>query len=76
VPILFRRAGAQKVMPAGLAVAAITTAGYAGILIGPAGVGFVGRIGGLPMAFWMLTALMCLDTLSARVVTGQGQKSG
>jgi predicted MFS family arabinose efflux permease len=76
VPVLFRRAGTQKVMPAGLAVAAITTAGYAGILIGPAGVGFVAKIGGLPMAFWMLTALMCLVTLSARIVTGQGRKSG
>jgi len=39
-------------MPSGLAVAAITTAGYAGILICPAGVGFVAKIGGLPMAFW------------------------
>jgi hypothetical protein len=76
VPVLFRRAGKQKVMPARLAVAAITTAGYAGILIGPAGVGFVAKIGGLPMAFWMLTALMCLVTLSARIVAGQGQKSG
>ena len=68
VPVLFRRAGTQKVMPVGLAVAAITTAGYAGILMGPAGVGFVAKIGGLPMAFWMLAALMCLVTLSARVV--------
>jgi hypothetical protein len=32
-------------MPVGLAVAAITTAGYAGILMGPAGVGFVAKIG-------------------------------
>lgn len=72
VPVLFRRAGAQGVMPTGLAVAAITTAGYAGILIGPAGVGFVAKIGGLPMAFWMLTALLCLVTLLAHVVTGQG----
>ena len=28
VPVLFRGAGAQRAMPAGLAVAAITTAGY------------------------------------------------
>lgn len=69
VPILFRRAGAQKVMPAGLAVAAITTAGYTGVLVGPAGVGFIAKLAGLPMAFWMLAALMFLVTLSARVVT-------
>ena len=69
VPVLFRRAARQTVMPTGLAVAAITTAGYAGILIGPAGVGFVARLDGLSTAFWLLAALMGLVTLSARIVT-------
>ena len=32
VPVLFRAAGAQRAMPAGHAVAAITIAGYSGIL--------------------------------------------
>jgi hypothetical protein len=58
-------------MPAGLAIAAITTCGYAGILVGPAGVGFVARLAGLPAAFAMLAALMGLVTLSARVVTAK-----
>lgn len=75
VPVLFRRAARQTVMPTGLAVAAITTAGYAGILIGPAGVGFVARVGGLPTAFWLLAALMGLVTLSARVVTGERRQT-
>ena len=69
VPILFRRAAKQTTMPVGLAVVAITTAGYAGILIGPAGVGFVAHVAGLPTAFWILAALMALVTASARVVT-------
>ncbi|UGY12273.1 MFS transporter [Bradyrhizobium septentrionale] len=69
VPILFRRAGAQKVMPRGLAIAAITAVGYAGILVGPAGVGFLAKLAGLPIAFAILAALMCLVTLSARSVT-------
>ncbi|UPK38342.1 MFS transporter [Bradyrhizobium sp. 186] len=73
VPVLFRRAATQTVMPTGLAVAAITTAGYAGILIGPAGVGFVARAGGLPAAFWLLAALMGLVTLSARIVVDPRQ---
>jgi MFS family permease len=68
VPVLFRRAGTQKVMPAALAIAAITTAGYAGVLVGPAGVGFVAKIAGLSIAFWMLAGLMCVVTLSARIV--------
>jgi predicted MFS family arabinose efflux permease len=71
VPVLFRRAASQTAMPTGLAVAAITTAGYAGVLLGPAGIGFVAQAGGLPLAFWMLAALMGLVTLSARAVAAK-----
>jgi predicted MFS family arabinose efflux permease len=71
VPVLFRRAGTQTAMPAGLAVASITTAGYAGVLVGPAGIGFVAHAVGLPTAFWMLAALMCLVTLSAGTVNAK-----
>jgi Na+/melibiose symporter-like transporter len=53
VPILFRQAGAQTVMPSNLAIASVTTLGYAGILAGPAGVGFVAQGTGLPAAFWL-----------------------
>ena len=73
VPVLFRRAGTQTTMPVGLAVAAITTSGYSGILVGPAGVGLLAKFWGLPTAFWMLAALLCLVTLSARLVTGGRQ---
>jgi predicted MFS family arabinose efflux permease len=56
VPVLFRRAAAQTAMPPGLAVAAISTTGYAGILAGPAGIGFIAKAAGLPVAFWILAA--------------------
>jgi len=69
VPVLFRRAGSQTVMPAGLAVAIMSTTGYAGILLGPAVIGFVAQRIGLTNAFWMLPALVCLVPLSSRVVT-------
>ena len=69
VPVLFRRAGAQTVMPAGLAVAALTTTGYAGVLVGPAGIGFVAKATSLPAAFWMLAVLMALVPLTAGRVT-------
>lgn len=69
VPVLFRRAGSQTVMPAGLAVAIISTAGYAGILLGPAAIGFVANNIGLTNAFWMLPALVCLVPLTSRLVT-------
>jgi predicted MFS family arabinose efflux permease len=69
VPVLFRKAGSQHAMPAALAIAAVTTVGYAGILVGPAAIGFVAKAVGLQTAFWMLAALMAVITLSARTVT-------
>ena len=75
VPILFRQAGRQTVMPAGLAIAAVTTIGYAGILAGPAAIGFVAQGIGLPAAFWLLTALLCLVPLCAKAATANGRTS-
>ncbi len=68
VPVLFRLAGSQKVMPSGLAIAAITTCGYAGILLGPAVIGFVAKHVGLTMAFWMIPALLLLVPLCTALV--------
>jgi len=68
VPVLFRKAGSQTVMPPALAVSAMTTTGYAGILAGPAALGFVSKAVGLQNAFWMLAALLCLVPLTARFV--------
>jgi predicted MFS family arabinose efflux permease len=68
VPVLFRRAGSQTVMPPGLAVAAITTSGYAGVLMGPASIGFVAKAVGLNVAFWMLAALLGLAPLLSGIV--------
>jgi predicted MFS family arabinose efflux permease len=69
VPVLFSLAGRQTVMPAALAVAALTTTGYAGILAGPAGIGFLSQAVGLPAAFWLLAGLMALVPISARRAT-------
>jgi hypothetical protein len=57
-------------MPPALAIGAITTLGYAGILVGPAGIGFVAKAIGLKAAFWMLAALMALVPLTARWTAG------
>ncbi|MGJ4930064.1 MFS transporter [Bradyrhizobium sp. HKCCYLS2038] len=73
VPVLFRRAGAQTAMPVGLAVAAVTTAGYSGVLLGPAGIGFVAAATSLSAAFWMLAALLIIVLASAPfVATAKG----
>jgi predicted MFS family arabinose efflux permease len=75
VPILFRRAGTQPAMPPALAIAAITTMGYAGILLGPAVIGFVAEALSLPKAFWILVGLFCIVPLSAHLATANTSRS-
>jgi predicted MFS family arabinose efflux permease len=69
VPVLFSLVGRQTVMPAGLAVASLTAIGYAGILTGPALLGFVSHALSLPAAFWLLAALMALVPIFAQRAT-------
>ncbi len=71
VPALFRRAGAQTSMPPALAIAAMSTLGYAGILAGPAAIGFVAKAASLPFAFCLLAGLMALVPLTARRVAAR-----
>jgi predicted MFS family arabinose efflux permease len=68
VPVLFTAAGAQKAMPVGLAVSAITTIGYAGILAGPAFIGFIARMSSLELSFALIAALLLAVSASARAV--------
>lgn len=68
VPVLFSAAGRQHAMPVGLAVAAMSTLGYAGILVGPAAVGFVAHGLGLPLALGLLAVLMLALPLASRRV--------
>jgi len=65
VPVLFRRCGSVPGTSAAMAVAALTTVGYAGQLMGPAAVGFVSHLASLPVAFWLLAALMAVVPLCA-----------
>lgn len=65
VPVLFRAAGKQTDMPPGLAISAVTTAGYAGILAGPAVIGFVAEAISLQLAFAALGAGMLIIAVSA-----------
>lgn len=58
VPILFSTAGRQSVMPPVLAVASITTLGYAGILAGPAAIGYIASLTSLRTAFALLGLIM------------------
>ena len=71
VPVLFRRCGSVPGTSAAMAVAALTTVGYAGQLMGPAAVGFVSHLASLPVAFWLLAVLMAVVPLCAGLVAGR-----
>ncbi|WP_172339580.1 MFS transporter [Novosphingobium sp. SG751A] len=68
VPVLFRQAASQNQMPAALAIASISTTGYAGVLLGPAAIGLVAKYAGLSMSFVMLAGLVCLVPLCSGLV--------
>lgn len=58
VPVLFTAAGRQTVMPASVAVPAVTTFGYAGVLAGPALIGFIAQATSLTVAFLTVAVLL------------------
>ena len=60
--------GRQTVMPENVAVPAITTLGYAGILVGPAAIGFLGHVAGLSVAFLVVALLLLGVSASGRVL--------
>ncbi len=68
VPIFFSAAGRQEVMPASLAIASVTTTAYAGVLIGPAMIGFAADLTSLPIAFWLLALLIAFVPFTAYLV--------
>lgn len=72
VPVLFSAAGRQTRMPAGLAIAAITTLGYAGILAGPAAIGFVAQLWSLDISFILVAAGLIFVALSWPVSARRG----
>lgn len=68
VPVLYTAVGKQTVMPESIAVPAITTLGYAGILAGPAAIGFIAHASSLSLAFLLIAALLLGVAISGRRV--------
>ncbi|MBR0346520.1 MAG: MFS transporter [Rudaea sp.] len=66
VPAMFSLAGQQKTMPENIAIPAITTLGYAGVLAGPALIGFVAQATSLVTAFVGVAVAMLGVALSMR----------
>ena len=58
VPVLFTAAGRQRAVAESVAVPAVTTLGYAGVLAGPALIGFAAQALGLPAALLIVAILL------------------
>jgi MFS family permease len=68
VPVLYTAAGRQTATPQAVAIPAITSLGYAGILAGPAGIGFIAHQSSLSVAFFCVAALMLVVVASSRLL--------
>ncbi|WP_371369922.1 MFS transporter [Sporomusa rhizae] len=67
VPVLFSVLGRQKVMPTNLAVSTVTTLGYAGILAGPAFIGFIAQAMSLSLALLVVTVMLLVVAASSHI---------
>ena len=68
VPVFFSLIGKQKVMPVNMAVPAVSTLGYAGVLLGPAVIGFLAHQTSLFVAFGLLAGLVALQLIIANYI--------
>ena len=68
VPVLYSAVGKQTVMPEHIAVPAITTLGYAGILAGPAVIGFIAHGSSLATAFLLIGGLLAAVAVSGKIL--------
>ena len=65
VPVLFTAAGRVPGVPPGIGLATVTTIGYAGLLVGPALIGFVADATSLQVAFVLVAAMFAAIAASA-----------
>lgn len=68
VPVFFSLLGKQQDMPISMAVPAVSTLGYLGILMGPAAIGFLAHQTSLYAAFGLLAVLVAVQAVIAAYV--------
>jgi fucose permease len=69
-PVIYRTAGRVPGVPAGAGIATTVGIGYAGLLAGPPGLGFVGKHAGLTSILLCVMVLCCVMAVSSRLVRG------
>lgn len=68
VPIVYGLAGKSKVMSTSVALAAVSTIGFLGFLLGPPVIGFIAELSGLRISFTLIAILGLGTTLLAAKV--------
>ena len=68
VPVLFSAAGRQSGTSAGIGIATVTSLGYAGMLAGPAAIGFAAHLSSLPTALCGVAVLLVIVSFCASIV--------
>lgn len=74
-PIALSAAGRSREMPSGQAIAAVSSAGYFGFLVGPPVIGFFAEFAGLGGALYVVVALSATIALLARTVQRKGKEA-
>jgi hypothetical protein len=72
VPTLFRAAGSQPGIPASAGIAAVSTMGYAGGLIGPPFIGTVAGVVTLRGSLVVILLMLAILTVGGRIALGRG----
>jgi len=65
IPMIYSAAGKSKVMSTGVAIAAVSTIGYMGFLIGPPFIGFIAQATSLRISFGLIALMGTMITLIA-----------
>lgn len=72
VPVLFSEAAQQRDMPVQLSMASVGLMGYAGVLSGPALIGFISHVIGLPSTFLLMAVIVLAPGILAKRVLTTG----
>ncbi|ADO70601.1 MFS transporter [Stigmatella aurantiaca] len=70
IPVLFSAAGRTPGVPSGVGIAAVSTTGYGGFLVGPPLIGLLAGPMGLPASLGLLVAFLALVAASGSRVLG------
>ncbi|MGI4832212.1 MAG: MFS transporter [Janthinobacterium lividum] len=71
VPLVYSAAGRSRTMPAGVALAAVSTVGFAGFLLGPPVIGLVAGLSSLRVSFAIIAVMGLAVAALARPAAGR-----